>query len=268
MPSYSLEYPKEPFSTVKRLSNRADYALETIHGIINSCQILHVSYNVPDSPFPVIIPMLGQMGSFARPSADLGDVLELYLHGYVSTRMANASRKDSPEGGLPVCVAASHLDGLVLALTPFHHSCNYRSAVVFGRATVVEDPAEKVWATQLITDGVLAGRWDNSRVPPTRAEMASTAVLRVTIASGSAKVRTGGPGDDREDEEDAALVGRTWTGVVPVYQTLGEPVASGYNKVERVPKYMADYIRDTNEESKSYAVEAVHKVMVKKKTDD
>lgn len=75
-----LEYPKEATNTVKRLNERGTYALETIHRIINSSQILHVSFNTPSQPFPVILPMIGQMGSFDRPSADLGDPLNLYLH--------------------------------------------------------------------------------------------------------------------------------------------------------------------------------------------
>ena len=99
--------------------------METIHGIINDAQLLHVSFNVPASPFPVILPMIGQMGSFQRPSADLGEVQDLYLHGYVSSRIMRLSRDPGDAGqekGLPVSVAASHVDGLVLALTPNSHS--------------------------------------------------------------------------------------------------------------------------------------------------
>lgn len=72
---------------------KATYALKAIHELVNTCPILHVSFNLPDSPFPMMLPMIGQMGSFARPSSDLGDVLELYLHGYVSSRLINLSRK-------------------------------------------------------------------------------------------------------------------------------------------------------------------------------
>ena len=114
--------------------------------------MLHVSFVTPDSPFPTILPMIGQMGSFARPSADTRDVLDLYLHGYVSSRVANLARKGGPEreqgggGGLPLTVAATHLDGLVLSLTPNSHSYNYRSAIVFGHAALVTDAKEKLWA--------------------------------------------------------------------------------------------------------------------------
>lgn len=126
------------------------YALRTIHQIINSSRLVHVSFNVPDSPFPATLPMIGQMGSFARPSADEGEVLDLYLHGYVSARMANLSRKSTAGGreqgggGLPVCISASHVDGLVLALSPFSSSYNYRSAVLFGYAELVSDEEERL----------------------------------------------------------------------------------------------------------------------------
>ncbi|KAI1325072.1 hypothetical protein F5Y16DRAFT_379246 [Xylariaceae sp. FL0255] len=126
MPSESLEYPTRPYSKVNRYDVRASYALETIHHLVNTCPILHVSFNVPDSPFPAMLPMIGQMGSFERPSADTGDVLDLYLHGYVSSRIMNLSRKSATNGsaegdvptGMPVTIGASHIDGLVLSLTP------------------------------------------------------------------------------------------------------------------------------------------------------
>ncbi|KAK1502893.1 flavin-nucleotide-binding protein [Colletotrichum tamarilloi] len=280
MPRTELEYPKEPYGTVKRYSPRASYALRTIHTIINTSPILHVSFNDPQSPFPTILPMLGQMGSFSRPSADEGDVLDLYLHGYVSSRLINISRQPSDASptststsstsstssspGLPVCIAASHLDGLVLALTPNAHSYNYRSAVLFGHATLVSDPAERLYAMQLITDGVVPGRWEASRVPPNKGELSSTSVLKVRIATGSAKIREGPPGDDRADKEDAEVTGRVWTGVVPVYQVLGEPVAGPYNEVAEVPGYLGEYVRETNAVTKEAAFEAARKVVVKK----
>ncbi|EXF77345.1 flavin-nucleotide-binding protein [Colletotrichum fioriniae PJ7] len=288
MPRTELEYPKEPYGTVKRYSPRASYALRTIHTIINTSPILHVSFNDPQSPFPTILPMLGQMGSFSRPSADEGDVLDLYLHGYVSSRLINISRHQpsdassastststsstsspsSPLPGLPVCVAASHLDGLVLALTPNAHSYNYRSAILFGHATLVSEPAERLYAMQLITDGVVPGRWEGSRVPPNKGELSSTSVLKVRIATGSAKIREGPPGDDRADKEDKNVTGRVWTGVVPVYQVLGEPVAGPYNEVAEVPGYLGEYVRETNLVTKEAAFEAARKVAVKKGGED
>ncbi|KAH7359158.1 hypothetical protein B0T11DRAFT_244396 [Plectosphaerella cucumerina] len=255
-----LEYPKQPYGTVKRYSPRASYALRTIHHIVNTAPILHVSFTTPDSPFPAILPMIGHMGSFARPSADEGDVLDLYLHGYVSSRMMNSSRaapaSDSNPPGLPVSVAATHVDGLVLALTPNSHSMNYRSAVLFGHATVVEETDEKLYAMQLITDGVISGRWPNTRLPPNGAEMSSTSVLKVTISTGSAKIRTGPPSDEKHDKENQEVVDRVWTGVVPVYQTYGDLIPGPYNKVDEVPKYLSSAVKDLNEIGQEQAVEA------------
>ncbi|KAK3682534.1 hypothetical protein B0T22DRAFT_287055 [Podospora appendiculata] len=272
MPRHELEYPKEPFSTVKRLSDRGRYNLEGIHRIVNTAPLLHVSFSSPNSPFPAILPMIGQMGSFARPSSDLGDVLDLYLHGYVSSRLINLSRDTSKSDeatiGLPVAVAASHIDGLVLALTPNSHSYNYRSAVLFGHAQLVTDVAEKLYAMELITNSVVPGRWANSRIPPNAAEMQSTSVLRVRIATGSAKIRSGMPHDERGDLEDEALLDRVWTGVVPVYQTLGEPVPGPYNKVADVPAYLQQYVMEGNADVKSAAEEAAVTEVAKKVRDD
>ncbi|KAI0434162.1 hypothetical protein F5Y09DRAFT_337849 [Xylaria sp. FL1042] len=230
MPSEELQYPTKPYSKVNRYDVRASYALKTIHELVNTSPILQVSFTTPDSPFPMMLPMIGQMGSFARPSSDLGDVLELYLHGYVSSRLINLSRKSSDgssdgssengeaePSGLPITVGAAHVDGLVLSLTPNSHSYNYRSAVVFGHAELVADPEERRWAMELITNSVVRDRYRHTRVPPNNAEMQSTSILRVKIASGSAKLRSGMPSDEKADLADAALLGRVWTGVVPVH---------------------------------------------------
>ncbi|RYP47959.1 hypothetical protein DL768_006056 [Monosporascus sp. mg162] len=272
MPSQTLEYPKQPYSKVNRYDDRASYSLETIHHIINTSPVLHVSFNAPDSPFPTILPMIGQMGSFSRPSADTGDVLDLYLHGYVSSQIMNLARgswgrdgdgdENNKEPGLPLSVAATHVDGLVLSLTPNSHSYNYRSAVVFGRAVPVTDAAEKLWAMELITNSVVRDRWRHTRVPPTPAEMQSTAVLRVAVAAGSAKIRTGMPGgDSRADVGDPALVARVWTGVVPLHPVAEEPLPAPGNGVAQVPAYLTEYVADFNDHAKKTALEAATTLM-------
>ncbi|KAI1208110.1 uncharacterized protein F4807DRAFT_431582 [Annulohypoxylon truncatum] len=280
MPSVDLEYPKQPYSKVNRYDSRASYALETIHQIVNTCPILHVSFTVPNSPFPTILPMIGQMGSFARPSADTGDVLELYLHGYVSSRIMNLTRKadgnsgeDKKEGdeeGLPLCVAASHVDGFVLSLTPNSHSYNYRSAVLFGHATLVSDPEEKEYVMRLITDAVVRDRYRHTRVPPNGAEMQSTSVLRVKIAAGSAKIRSGLPKDDKADLENGELLDKVWTGVLPIHYTIGEPVPGEYNRVEEVPGYLREFREEFNRDARESAREAATVVRkgAKSKFDD
>lgn len=147
------------------------------------------------------------MGSFTEPSASLADPLDLYIHGYISSRLmklGNTSPTDEEEG-LPLTVAATHLDGLVLALTPNHHSYNYRSAILHGYATPVTDADEKMWAMEKITNCVISNRWENSRIPPTKTEMTSTQILKVRVVDASAKIRVGGPGDDRADLKNDEL---------------------------------------------------------------
>ncbi|TDZ29017.1 hypothetical protein C8035_v006864 [Colletotrichum spinosum] len=187
--------------------------------------------------------MIGHMRSFARPFSDETDVLDLYLHGYISSRFVNIARSSTAtEEGLPVCVAASHVDGLVMALTPNSHSYNYRSAVLFGHAALVEDASERLYAIQLITNGVVLGRW------------------QVTVTAGSAKIRSGPPSDDKNDKTDNHVVGTVWTGVVPVHLNFGEPVAGPYNAVDLPPSYLTEHISDSNNAARERAIEAAHKV--------
>lgn len=266
MVRHNLEYPKDVHNTVNRYKHQAVYSLTTIHTIINTSPVLHVSFTPsPSDPFPVILPLIGQMGSFSRPSASLGDPLDCYLHGYVSSRIMNLSRgSNSP--GLPVCIAASKVDGLVLTLTPNSHNYNYRSAVLFGYASLVDDVDEKLWAMELITNSVVSDRWKHTRVPPNAAEMSSTQILRVKIDSGSAKVREGVPNDEKVDLNDAAVTGSVWTGVLPLYETFGEPVPGPYNEVKEVPEHVLAYRSSFNTENKAYAEAAARKdAPVKKK---
>lgn len=212
--------------------------------------------------------MIGQMGSFDRPSADTGDPLELYLHGYVSSRIMNLTRRTPgagagagaegsppPRPGLPVCVAASHCDGLVLALSAFSHSYNYRSAILFGHATIVEDKEEKLYAMELITNSVVPDRWRNTRLPPNNSEMQSTSILKVKIVSGSAKIRDGNCHDEQADMQNQEAVDRIWTGVLPIHQVVGEPITGPYNKVD-TPAYMTEFISDFNTEQKDSSIKA------------
>lgn len=241
------------------------YDYETIHTIVNTATVLHVSFTpTTDDPFPTILPMLGALGSFGSPTIPLSDgPLDLYLHGYVSSRLvriAQPSAADSATStatphGLPVAVAATHVDGYVLALTPMHHSMNYRSAVLHGYASAVTDPAERLYAMELITESAVPGRWANTRVPPTSAELTSTGILKVRIESASAKVRAGMPAEDRKDEKDEAVRDRVWSGVVPIWEAKGQPVAAAKNRVE-LPRYLTEWIDEANREAEQGAVGA------------
>ena len=237
------------------------YDLETIHAIINGCPVLHISFpSDPEDAFPAILPMIGKMGSFDHPSADLDEPLDCYLHGYVSSRIMNLARTHASNGteGLPVCIAATKVDGIVLSLTPNSHSYNYRSAVLHGHASLVTSDEEKVWAMALVTNGVLAQRWENARVPPDKTEMDSTRILRVRIVSGSGKIRQGGPHDNKKDLDRDEVLDRTWTGVVPVWEHIGDPIAAEVNRVEEIPEYLREFVDGTNEVNKRTALEAVN----------
>ncbi|KIW97840.1 uncharacterized protein Z519_01424 [Cladophialophora bantiana CBS 173.52] len=281
----TLEYPKTPVNRVNRYNQRATYDLEQIHTIINTSTVVHVSFNTPDAsnPFPVTLPMVGVAASFEHPSASLAEPLDVYLHGYVSSRLMNLSRNAGPQNstssppptatdgdgttaqGLPVTISATLVDGLVLTLTPNTHDVNYRSATLFGYASLVTSVEEKVWAMEQVTNSVVRDRWRHTRVPPDGAEMQSTSILRVKIVGGSGKVRVGGPRDELKDLKREDIRDKVWTGVIPVWECFGEPV--GYkgvvqgdekaNRVENVPEHVREFAREMREQNEKYALAAV-----------
>lgn len=218
-----------------------------------------------------MIPMLGFMGAFTDASASLSGPLDLYLHGYVSSRLFRlGSASNGEEEGLPLTVAATHLDGLVLALTPNHHSYNYRSAILHGYASPVMDEQEKLWAMEKITNSVVDDRWENSRIPPTKTEMTSTQILKVRIVDASAKIRSGGPGDDKDDLKNEELKKKVWIGVVPTWTAYGTPIPGPENRYEgrkgwlgtglggeEVPEHISAFVKRENEVGERAAIEAV-----------
>jgi nitroimidazol reductase NimA-like FMN-containing flavoprotein (pyridoxamine 5'-phosphate oxidase superfamily) len=188
---------------VKRLAKRAVYDKAAVHAILDEGILCHVGFVREGQPF--VIPTL-----YARS----GDAL--YFHGSGASRMLRSLAE-----GIEVCLTVTLVDAYVLARSAFHHSMNYRSVVVLGRARQVSDRGEMLEALRLITDHVVPGRWDEVR-GPNELEMKQTAVLCLPLTEVSAKVRTGAPGDD---EEDYALP--IWAGIVPIQTSLGEPVADG-----------------------------------------
>lgn len=229
----------------------ATYDQELIHGIVNETPILHVSFNAPpkDGPqFPTILPMLGSIDTFSTDSE-----AHLYLHGSSVARLFRLTEGSE----IPLCVEATLLDGYVLALAPFHNSCNYRSAVVYGYGSMVSDLEEVQFALRSITNKSIPDRWENSRGPPTKAEITATGVLKVRIETASAKVRNGGPSDEKADLQNPDVVDKTWIGVVPTYLTLGEPIEGEHNKVRQVPEYLADWVADGNSMAEQRAIDAV-----------
>src|SRR5258706_7883381 len=141
-------------------------------------------------------------------------------------------------GGIDVCVTVTLIDGLVLARSAFHHSMNYRSVVVFGRATLIDDPAEKFAVLRALSEHMIPGRWDDVRAPSER-ELQQTTVLSLCLTEASAKVRTGHPLDD---EEDYCLP--VWAGVIPLSLVAQDPVDDprlGPNG--EAPRYAVEYAR-------------------------
>jgi nitroimidazol reductase NimA-like FMN-containing flavoprotein (pyridoxamine 5'-phosphate oxidase superfamily) len=197
MPDAPDTAPPSDRTRVRRLADRGRYDRTTVEAILDEGYVAHVGFVVDGEPR--VLPM-----TYGRD----GDVL--YLHGAVGNAMLRAS------SGAEVCVTVTHLDGLVLARSAFHHSMNYRSVVVLGRAEKVTDPDEKRRAFDAIVDHVLPGRSETSR-PTDDAELRATLVLRIPLAEASAKVRTGGAIDEPEDHHLPV-----WAGVVPLSLVAGE----------------------------------------------
>jgi hypothetical protein len=171
---------------------------------------------------PFVIPT-----SYGRKDANL------YIHGSAASRMLRQMKE-----GVPVCITVTLLDGLVLARSVFNHSMNYRSVVVLGKATLVDDPEEKLLALRVLSEHILGGRWDDSRQPNER-ELKATSVLRVPIEEYSAKVRSGPPIDDVEDYSFP-----TWAGVIPLEIKAGIPINDPQLDPNRpVPGYVKNYSR-------------------------
>jgi nitroimidazol reductase NimA-like FMN-containing flavoprotein (pyridoxamine 5'-phosphate oxidase superfamily) len=194
-----MEYHPTPRNKVKRIPKRGHYDQQTIFEILDAGFLCHVGFSMDGQPF--VIPT-----AYGRE----GEVI--YLHGATTSRMLRHLQM-----GAPCCITVTHLDGLVLARSAFHHSMNYRSAVLFGTATLLEGD-EKMHALEVVSEQILKGRWAESRLP-TAKELKATSVLKFTIEEASAKIRTGDPGDDKEDY-DLPI----WAGVVPTQLTYGEPI--------------------------------------------
>ncbi|MFF4761004.1 pyridoxamine 5'-phosphate oxidase family protein [Streptomyces sp. NPDC001292] len=187
-----------------RSADRASYDRDLVHAILDEGYVCHLGF-VRDGA-PVVLPTL-----YAR----VGD--RLYVHGSTGSRPLRMAGKADP--GLPVCLTVTHVDGLVLARSAFHHSINYRSVVVHGTAHQVTDPEEKRVALDALVDHVVPGRSADSR-PANTKELAATAVLSLDLAEVSAKLRVGGVNDEPED-----LSLPHWAGVVPVRREYGTPLA-------------------------------------------
>ena len=199
----AIAYTATARTKVRRLRKRGVYDKARVHAILDEGIICHVGFVKDGQPF--VIPTL-----YARAAETL------YIHGSAVSRMLK-----SLAGGVDICVTVTLVDGYVLARSAFHHSMNYRSTVILGRARLVSARREKLRALRTITEHIVPQRWNEVR-KPNELEMKQTSVLALPLEEVSAKVRTGPPVDDDED-----YVLPVWAGVVPIRPTLGEPIGDG-----------------------------------------
>ncbi len=189
-----------PRTRLRRHPERGCFDRRTLYAILDEGLVAHVACLHEGAP--LVMPM-----AYARAGESL------LLHAAASSRIARVLG-----GGVECCVAVTLLDGIVLARSAFHHSMNYRSAVIFGRAHAVTDRGEKLAGLRALVEHIVPGRWDELR-PVEENELTATALLRLPLAEASAKIRSGPPKDDDED-----LAFPVWAGVVPLALASGAPV--------------------------------------------
>ncbi len=197
MSDTALSYPVDARNRVRRHHERGAYDHDAVHAVLDAGMLCHVAYVFDGQPY-------------CTPTLHWREGEMLYWHGSSASRMLRGQR-----AGVPVCVTVSHLDGIVLARRGLNHSANYRAAMCFGTARIVDDPAEKAQALAAVIDRFLPGR--SGRVKPNTAQEAkATTVIGMRIAQASAKVRAAGVGDEPED-----LDLPIWAGVIPVRTVIG-----------------------------------------------
>jgi len=200
---------------VRRVAKRGEYDHAAVFQVIDAAPLGHVSINDQQQGL-IAIPML---------HARMED--RLIFHGATTSRLMQHLGS-----GAPCCVSFAMVDGLVLAKSLFHHSMNYRSAVVFGCGQLVNDEPERLNALKAISDKLLPGRWEDARQPNAK-EMKATAIVSLKIESASAKIRSGPPSDDPEDIELPI-----WSGVVPCQVQTQTPIADEHSQKIALPDYL------------------------------
>ncbi|MEM9926004.1 MAG: pyridoxamine 5'-phosphate oxidase family protein [Cyanobacteria bacterium P01_D01_bin.50] len=210
-------------SQIKRVAKRGNYETQVIYNILDEALICHIGFTTNNQPF--VIPT-----AYGRVED------KLYIHGSPASRMLrNLSQ------GIEICVTVTLLDGLVLARSAFHHSMNYRSVVIFGTATLVNNTEEKYEALRAFTEHIVPQRWQETR-QPNKQELQGTMVLSLPLTEASAKVRTGNPVDDEADYNLPI-----WAGVLPLQMVAGKAIADErlIEGVE-VPEYVKNYSKTTS----------------------
>ncbi|KAK7448461.1 hypothetical protein VKT23_013723 [Stygiomarasmius scandens] len=225
---YEPSSPSAP-NAIHRLKDRGRYDQQTVFSVLDQGTVAHVTFRLPQDPddaddWPVIIPMI-----YAR------DEETIFLHGHLGSRLLKTLSEDNVKS----CITVTNVDGLVVSLTPFHNSNNYSSCVLFGHSRLVSDSTEKLKALKLITNKPFNGgdRWGDCRTP-SQVDVQSTRVIAFQIEMASAKVRQGGPKDEKKDVEDPEVGGKYWSGHLIKGDQFKAAVPSTYCKVE-----MPDYIK-------------------------
>lgn len=207
-------------SKIKRVPKRGNYETQVIYNILDEALICHIGFIANNQPF-VIPTAYGRIDD------------KLYIHGSPASRMLRNLTQ-----GIEVCVTVTLLDGLVLARSAFHHSMNYRSVVIFGTATLVNDTEEKSEALRAFTEQVVPQRWQEVR-QPNKQELQGTMVLSLPLTEASAKMRTGNPVDDEADYDLPV-----WAGVLPLRMIPGKAIADErLIKGVKVPDSVQNYGR-------------------------
>jgi uncharacterized protein len=213
-------FPPTDRTTVKRLPKRGTNDRQVIYRILDEGLLCHVGFIVDGAPR--VIPT-----GYVRVDDNV------YIHGSPASAMLIAAGQSSD-----ICLTVSLIDGLVLARSAFHHSVNYRSVVIYGKAHVVDSEEEKLAALQAFTEHMVPGRWADAR-KPTPSELKGTKVLCLPMVEASAKIRTGPPIDDREDYELPV-----WAGVVPLSLRPGAPIPDpDLRPGIKPPQYAIEYTR-------------------------
>jgi len=197
------EFAPTERSRARRRPQRAAYDETSVYAILDAGILGHVGYSIAGQPF-------------VTPTAYWREGRKLYWHGAAASRMLEATG-----AGLPVCLTASHLDGLVVGRSGFAHSVNYRSVMAFGRARLIEDLNDKRAAMDRFIDRIYPGRPAVLR-PASESELKQIALVEMTIEEASAKVREGGVADYAPDVGWPA-----WAGVIPLQTRFGAPEGDG-----------------------------------------
>lgn len=195
-------FPPTDRSRIRRAHELGDYDKGTVYAIVDASPLCHVGYAIDGQPY-------------VTPTLVWRDGDTLFWHGSSASRMLRAVKT-----GIPVCVTVTHFDGWVLARSPFHHSANYRTAMLYGTAKAIQSAADKEAALKVMMDGLFPGRWEEVRAN-TDQELKATTVVAMEIEDAAAKIRSGPPIDDEEDYGTVDC----WAGTVPRFERWGAPEA-------------------------------------------